>query len=141
VQVVYIDGRVSDESYARYVEALAHEIDTRDETRRKSVLYHAPQPAVVTNKRRTMVAEVLQARRDKLSIATSGYVLATPSAFVRGSVRIVFMLAPPPYPHAVVSTPLQGFEFLATKDPSLDPEKLDVLYREALIQLQDQMSR
>jgi hypothetical protein len=52
------------------------------------------------------------------------YAMATPSAAVRAGLRMLFWLAPPPYPNAVVATTLEAFEFIARHQPALAPEAL-----------------
>lgn len=131
VQLVYMDGRIDDASYDRYLEALAQDIDdraTRDEA--VAILYHVPQPAALTSRRRSLLANVLRERESVVRKNTIAYALATTSALVRGGVKVLFWLAPPPYPNAVVATPDAGFDFLARYAPDLDTSKLSSRYAE-----------
>jgi hypothetical protein len=43
---------------------------------------------------------------------------------VRSGLRMLFWLAPPPYPNAIVASPREAFEFVAGFQPGLDPEAL-----------------
>lgn len=129
VQVVYMDGRVDDASYDRYLRALAADIDdraARDEP--AAILYHVPQPAALTAKRRNLLAEILREREDAVRRNTIAYALATTSALVRGGLKILFWLAPPPYPNTVVPTPRAGFEFLSSFSPDLNVTQLAADY-------------
>jgi hypothetical protein len=71
--------------------------------------------------RRKRIGALLDRRRTLLAETTAGFVLATASPLVRGILRAVFWLAPPPYPYAVTADARQGFAFLSTKLPGLDP--------------------
>jgi hypothetical protein len=119
VQVVYMDGRVTDASFEHYLEAVAADIDARTEDRKIGVVYHVPQPSAMSAARRRKLAAVLKQREAKLARNTAAYAMATPSALVRGGLRMLFWLAPPPYPNAVVPTPVAAFEFVAKHMPGL----------------------
>ena len=136
VQVVYMDGRVDDDSYARYVEAVRVDIDDREaREERTPVFYHIPQPAALTAHRRAMLAKVLKEKENAFARHTAGYAMVTTSSMVRYGLRVLFWLAPPPYPNAVLATPREGFEFLARYDDSLDPLALTARYQSLLTQL------
>lgn len=124
VQLVYMDGRVTDASFEAYLATVCNEIDERDEARRVGVVYHVPQPSAMSSQRRRRLGEELKSREDKLARTTLAYAMATPSAVVRSGLRMLFWLAPPPYPNAVVATPLLAFEFLARYMPALAPDAL-----------------
>ena len=123
-QVVYMDGRVTDASFDAYLAALVGDIDGRDESARIGVLYHVPEPSALSSARRRKLGNALKAREAKLARATLAYAMATPSAVVRNGLRMLFWLAPPPYPNAVVATPTEGFEFVARYQPGLDAPAL-----------------
>jgi hypothetical protein len=124
VQVVYMDGRVTDASFDAYVAVTRKEIDERPESERVGVVYYVPQPSALSSARRRKLGEVLKAREDKLGRTTLAYAMATPSLTVRAGLRMLFWLAPPPYPNAVVATPLEAFEFIARHQSALEPEAL-----------------
>jgi hypothetical protein len=124
VQIVYMDGRVTDASFDAYVSVLGTEIDERRDPQRLGVVYYVPQPSALSSARRRKLGEALKARQDKLSRNTLAYAMATPSAAVRAGLRMLFWLAPPPYPNAVVATTLEAFEFIARHQPALAPEVL-----------------
>jgi hypothetical protein len=124
IQVVYMDGRVTDASFDAYVAVLRSEIDQRNTPERLGVVYHVPQPSALSSARRRKLGEALKAYEERLARNTLAYAMATPSAAVRAGLRMVFWLAPPPYPNAVVATPLEAFEFIARYRPALVPEEL-----------------
>lgn len=124
VQVVYMDGRVTDASFDAYVAAMRKEIDERPESACLGVVYHVPQPSALSSARRRKLGEALKAREAKLARTTLAYAMATPSLTVRAGLRMLFWLAPPPYPNAVVASTLEAFEFLARHQSALEPEAL-----------------
>jgi hypothetical protein len=125
VQVVYMDGRVTDASFDAYVAAMRMEIDNRPEdAQRLGVVYHVPQPSALSSARRRKLGEALKVREEKLARTTLAYAMATPSLTVRAGLRMLFWLAPPPYPNAVVATTLEAFEFIARHQSALEPDAL-----------------
>ena len=121
VQVVYMDGRVTDASYGQYLVAVARDIDERGDDDAASILYHVPQPSALSADRRTKLAAILKEREARLRTITRSYVMATPSLLVRSGLRMIFWLAPPPYPNSVVATPREGYEFIARHEANVDP--------------------
>lgn len=118
VQVVYMDGRVTADAFARYLRVLAQVID--EQTVPQGVLYDIPEPASLTARRRKALAEVLERRRVRVRALTLGYALVTPSPFVRGILTAVFWLAPPPYESKVAGSLQDGFRWLAARCPGVD---------------------
>ena len=129
VQAVYMDARVDDASFARYVKALAADIANAPDTQRRGILYETPDPGTVTAARRRQVAEVLIREHGKLARVTAGYVLVTPSMFARGVVTAVFWIAPPPYEYHVVATSAEGFAWLGGRLPQLSAAACDETYQ------------
>jgi hypothetical protein len=124
VQVVYMDGRVTDASFDAYLAALRKEIDERPDNQRLGIVYHVPQPSALSSARRRKLGEVLKDREAKLARTTLAYAMATPSVAVRAGLRMLFWLAPPPYPNAVVASTREAFEFIARHQSALEPEAL-----------------
>jgi hypothetical protein len=121
VQVVYMDGRVTNPSYDEYLNAVAGDIDGRSDDDHVSILYHVPQPSALSADRRSRLGALLKAREERLRGMTCAYAMATPSLIVRSGLRMLFWLAPPPYPNAVVATPRDGYEFIARHHAAVDP--------------------
>jgi hypothetical protein len=119
-QIVYMDGRVTDASFDAYVAALVTDIDGRDPAARVGVVYHVPQPSALSSARRRKLGDALKSREAKLALTTLAYAMVTPSTVVRSGLRMLFWLAPPPYPNAIVATPSEGFEFVARYQAGLD---------------------
>lgn len=88
---------------------------------------------------RRQVAELLEARKERLREITAGYVMVTPSAIVRGLLTAVFWVAPPPYENRVVATPDEGFRWLATRCAWLDPAAALSRYQQTKGQLLPRM--
>jgi hypothetical protein len=121
VMFVYSDDTMTEASFARHLRELAEAIDSRDESTRIGVIYDAPKPFDTDAKRRQRSAQVLDARRAKLARTTAAFALATPSPIVRGTLRAVFWVAPPPYPWEITDNVRSGLQFVA-KHMTLDVE-------------------
>jgi hypothetical protein len=130
VLVVYCDARISDGSFDRQCVELARAIDLRQG--RVGVLYDVPSVRSMDARRRRRLAELLDARRERLALTTAAFALVTSSPVVRGMLRAVFWLAPPPYPHVVTSTPREGFDFVAGRLACDAPSILDQKYADLL---------
>lgn len=124
VLLSYMDQRTTPSSFKRHLAALARDIDEWPEAiGKRAVLYESPAPAAMSAEQRRQLADMLDQRKDKLRTITSGYVMVTPSAVVRGVLTAVFWIAPPPYPYQVVGTPEEAFRWLATQCPWLDSRR------------------
>jgi hypothetical protein len=123
-------GVQSEAVFERHLVELAAAIDGRNDTTRVGVIYDIPTPLETDAKRRQRSARVLEERKEKLAKTTAGFALVTPSTIVRGTLRAVFWLAPPPYEWSVVGTVGEGLSFLATK-LALDPKALEAEYARA----------
>ena len=140
VEVVYMDGRVDDESYARYVGFVEEDIRERQRrNERTPVLYHIPQPSALTAKRRALLGAVLKQEQTSFATHTCAYAMVTTSSMVRYGLRVLFWLAPPPYPNAVLSSVHEGFEFLARYDRSIHPQAMTERYESLLRELMPRM--
>jgi hypothetical protein len=114
VMGVYL-GALTDASWARHLVELRRAIDGRRAGVKVGVLYHLPGTNTADARRRKEAADFLESRRDQLRASTAAYALATPSSIVRGVLRAIYWLSSPPYPHAIVATPREGFAYIATK--------------------------
>lgn len=128
IQVVYMDGRVDDESFTRYARTIEAVADGRPADARVAVVYHVPESSELSAKRRAMIGKVLKSREEHLARTTTAFALATESVLVRGALRVTFWIAPPAYPIAVVPTPRAAFEFVAPHHPGSSASELTATY-------------
>ena len=122
VKVTCVGKVLSEVSFTRLVSATARLIDDTPPDARNAILYDVPSPGDMDARRRKTIGDVLNARKDKLALITSSYVLVTGSPVVRGILTAVFWFAPPPYPWHVAPTPRDGVAWLARHTP----ERIDV---------------
>lgn len=128
ISLTYMDERVSDASFGRYLSAVARDIDKAAPDQRRAVFYDAPSPGSLTAPRRRQLGEILDQRKEKLRAITAGYVMVTPSTVVRGVLTAVFWLAPPPYDNKVVASADEGFRWLAERCAWLEPVQSEARY-------------
>lgn len=126
VLVVYVDARCSEQSFERQLTELAGAIDERDG--RAGVLYDVPSMRTLDARRRRAFTAMFEAHEERLAQTTAAYVLVTSSPVARGILRAMFWVAPPPYPHRVVSTTREGFAYLASEMPGLQGDLLEREY-------------
>jgi len=120
VRVVFLGSLISDADFAKFLSLLASDIDERADDQQMGVLYHIPDLASHPE-RRQAIALTLKKREAKLAKITAAYVMVTGSFIVRGVLNAIWWIAPPPYPSSVVSTPDEGFAYLATHLVREDP--------------------
>lgn len=128
VQVTYIDQRMKDDAFGRYLVMLARTIDESGMTERRCILNDVPDVGSTPAARRKAAAAVLDARREKLARITTAYALLTPSALARGTLTAVFWLAPPPYPHRVCRAASEAFAWFAECDSRIDATAMTIRY-------------
>jgi hypothetical protein len=121
VMFVYLDEHATAEAQEQHLNELAAAIDSRGDSAPMGVLYEQNAVLLADARQRARVAELFRRRRIALARTTAGFALATPSPLVRGVLRALFWLEPPPYPWAVAATPLAGLEVLRRHMPALDP--------------------
>lgn len=120
LELVYMDDRLTDASFDRYVAALARDIDARSLNANVAIYYHVTAPELISSRRRQQIGSVLAARKEKTAVCTAGYAAYTPTMIGRGVLTAVFWLAPPPYPHKVCANADEAMRFLASRRPDLD---------------------
>jgi hypothetical protein len=137
--VCYVDERMSEASFWRQLDEM--EIAFRLLAEKvppgvtRAALWHVVGNMGADAKRRKAVSDVLARHRETLARTTSAYALVSSSTILRGMLQAIFWLAPPPYAWSIEPTPRAGFEFLATKQPGLDPAACDEQYRRLLDRL------
>lgn len=127
VRVVFLGGLISNADFQKFLSLLASDIDERPDTQQMGVLYHIPDLGA-NPERRHAIAMTLREREAKLGKITAAYVMVTTSFIVRGVLKAIWWIAPPPYPCQVVATPNEGFTYLARHLPQEDPELLSSTY-------------
>jgi len=127
VRVTCMTPQISEQTFNYYLELLAREIDQTPLTQRMGVFDHAPE-ASLTAERRNSLGILLKSRAEKLRQITAGYAMVTPSFVVRGALKAIWWMAPPPYPSTVVATTRAGFDAIARWVPGEDAGKLDDTY-------------
>lgn len=126
VMVVYQDPRLDDANNDIHTLELARAIDARaDQNTQIGVLYDLPTYGSVEAKRQKQLVSMLESRREILKRTTVGFALSTTSMAARGVLRAMFWVAPPPYPYTIVTSPGEGFRYLAGRLPGLDADALD----------------
>jgi len=120
VLVVRLGRSISDAVYAKHLSELARSIDERQPGTRIAVLYDSLGGVDTDAKRRQQAADMFAARRSKLAASTAAFALVTDSSLMRGVLRAVFWMAPPPYPWSVRATLREGLEYLREHVPTLD---------------------
>lgn len=121
---VHAGVHVTDAVYARYLAEMARSIDERDLGNRVGVVYDALGGVDVDARRRQQLAGILASRRAKMAATTAAFALVTDSAVMRGVLRAVFWLAPPPYPWAVASNLRSGLEYTRAEAPRAEVDRI-----------------
>ncbi len=127
IKITCMTSLVSGQDFATYLELLARDIDQRSARQQLAVLNHAPDYNL-TPERRHALGLVLKARADKLRAITAAYAMVTPSFIVRGGLKAIWWVAPPPYPCRVTGTPREAFDYLATFLPGESADLLSDRY-------------
>jgi hypothetical protein len=124
VMFIRIASDVTDRVFDRHLKELARSIDLRPVRLRVGVVYDAMGRVDVSAERRQSIANLLLSRRDKLAATTAAFALATDAAVMRGVLRAVFWLAPPPYPWAIRGSVREALEYVRTEMPKLDVDRV-----------------
>ncbi|MFO0694094.1 MAG: hypothetical protein U0230_11100 [Polyangiales bacterium] len=132
VVVVRIEEWVPPSSVDRYMDEFVRGIDIRRPDTRAAALYDVPTWTGATSMRRRQWARLLAEREDVLRRTTKAWALRTESPLVRGMLKAIHWIQPPPYPHAVVGTHREAFEFIHRYMPEVDPGTYTERYHELL---------
>ncbi len=120
LEVVYMDKRLTPESFADYLVVLEHTMKIAHSVR--PVLYEVRHPALDPASRRKISA-LLNEYRDSARRYTLAYALVTPSPTVRGILTALFWMSPPPYPNKVFGTTEKAVGWLSSRVPTLNAER------------------
>lgn len=107
----------------------AKDIDDWPAWYQRCVVHHITATGTLTAHQRQAAADVVSARRDKLSAICLGYVFCSPSGAIRGVNRVINWLAPPPYRTFNASTVSDGLRQLMAVDRRIDPTALAGRYQ------------
>jgi hypothetical protein len=122
VMFVYTDNRITEAGFARHLLELARAIDQRDPDARVGVVYDTADGVEADARRRQRLGDLLRPRHEKLARTTAGFALVTHSPVLRGALRAIFWLAPPPYDWTIASNVREGLLFIQRRLPDLDVE-------------------
>jgi hypothetical protein len=133
VDVAYVHGSMTEASFEHFLAQACRSIDECGDDERLAMFVEAQEPALMDSRWRKRMANALKVRAAKLARTRPAYAMVTPSLMVRSALKVVHWTAPPPYPHAIVATLEEGFEFIARHMPGVDPQALqaDYEYRRA----------
>jgi hypothetical protein len=123
VMFVRMAPRIAESVFDRQLKELARAIDERPIGVKVGVVYDALDGMDSSAGRRQRSADLLAARHAKLAATTAGFALVTDSAVMRGVLRAVFWMAPPPYPWTIAPDLRAGLAFIRANMPRLDVER------------------
>ena len=121
VNVTFIDDIVDEARFVAFRDAFGRNLDEMPDTGKYCVLHEVRRGGLGEAGRRRAIGEMLAARKEKLARGIAGYALATESLLVRGTLKALNWLAPPPYESHVVGTPREGIVWLAKRLPEVNP--------------------
>lgn len=130
VDVVLVHGKLTQASFDHLLAAMCRSIDERGDDEQVAALYEVPEPALMESAWRKRMAEALKEREDKLARTCPGYAMTTRSVVVRAALKVMYWIAPPPYPNTIVGTVREACEFLGRCVPGLDARALEAEYVE-----------
>ena len=130
VDILYVHGRMTDASFEHFVDAARRSIDECGDDEQIAMFMEVLQPVMMDSRWRKRMAGMLKERAEKLRRTRPAYVMVTPSLVVRSALTVIHWAAPPPYPHTVVSSLEEGFDFLARHMPGVNARELQREYEQ-----------
>lgn len=128
VDVAYVHGKMTEDSFEHFLTEACSSIDQCADDERIAMFLEVIEPALMNSRWRKRMASALKERAEKLARTRPAYAMVTPSLVVRSALKVFHWAAPPPYPHTVVSSLEEGFEFVARHVPGLDAQALQAEY-------------
>jgi hypothetical protein len=128
VDIAFVHGKMTEQSFDHFLAEACRSIDECADDERVALFLEARSPALADSRWRKRLADALKLRAGKLARTRPAYAMVTPSLLVRSALTVVHWAAPPPYPHAVVGSVQEGFEFIARHLPGVDAAALRVEY-------------
>jgi hypothetical protein len=118
--VMYAARKLDAPNFERYLELLAHHIDSIPTQQRIGALYEVLEPSSVDADRRRRVGQLLSARRGKLMQICVGCAYVSRSAVGRGILTALGWIVSPPFPMKTFDSLEPGLQWLKTQLPELD---------------------
>jgi hypothetical protein len=120
--------QLGDAGFERYLTELEAGLQARKPGERFAFLTHIVSQDPLSSAQNRAVSEVLKRNGEQVK-QTVSYALCTQSLLVRGAIRFIFMLSPPPFPYVVPARSLDAFAFFARAIPSLSAATLEAQYQ------------
>jgi RES domain-containing protein len=128
VEIAFVYDGMTEQSFEHFLEAACRSIDECADDEQVALFLEVRDPALMNSEWRKRLAMALKERAHKLAQIRPAYVMVTSSVVVRSALKVLQWVAPPPYPHTVVATLEEGFEFIARYVPGLDARELQATY-------------
>lgn len=124
--------KLTEASFDRFLAALCRSIDERSEDERWCMLVDAPQAVIVRSSWRKRLAAALDERKGILARTCMAYAIATPSLMVRSILKVVFWMAPPPYPVHIAGSVAEACDAIERHLPDMGSRALQAEYARRL---------
>jgi hypothetical protein len=119
---------MTEASFEHFLAEACRSIDECADDTHVAMFLEVREPALMDGRWRKRMANELKARAQKLARTRSAYAMVTSSLVVRSALRVMHWAAPPPYPHTVVGSVEQAFQFIAHHVPGLDAREIQLDY-------------
>lgn len=141
VDIAFVHGAMTDASFEHFLAEACRSIDECPDDARIAMFLEVLEPALMDGRWRKRMAKALKERAQKLALTRPAYAMVTSSLVVRSALRVMHWAAPPPYPHTVVGTVQEAFEFIARYVPGLDAHAIQLDYERRRAHVMAQHSR
>ena len=141
VDIALVHGTMTESSFEHFLDEACRSIDECPDDARIAMFLEVTEPALMDGRWRKRMAESLKVRADKLARTRPAYAMVTSSLVVRSALRVMHWAAPPPYPHTVVGSAREAFDFIARHVPGLDAREIHLDYEQRKAQVIAQRRR
>jgi hypothetical protein len=128
VDIAFVHGTMTEASFEHFLAEACRSIDECADDARVAMFLEVREPALMDGRWRKRMAKELKLRADKLARTRPAYAMVTSSIVVRSALKVMHWAAPPPYPHTVVGSIQEAFEFIARHVPGLDAREIRLDY-------------
>jgi hypothetical protein len=128
VDIAFVHGHMTEASFEHFLSEACRSIDECPDDVQIAMFLEVREPALMDGRWRKRMAQALKERARKLALTRPAYAMVTSSLVVRSALRVLHWAAPPPYPHTVVATVQEAFEFIARHVPALDARDIQLDY-------------